>query len=316
MNQNIFMGIDGGGTKTDIAIVSDSGKAIAKKSFAGSNPNDSGLDNACQSLQNYIKDILSGSELSETDITACFAGISGASTGRNLIKLNDFLHIVLPQTLLKIGSDAHNCISCGIYHNNGCCMIAGTGSSAFARKGEKLFQCGGWGYLVDDAGSGFSIGRDGLCAAFRARDGRGEKTVLAKLLDERYGAPFSMKLDEFYKGGKSAVAAVAPIVFMARSLGDTVAVAIIDKAVDEIKLHISVLKSYFPDEECRVVLCGGMFRDKDVIPVMLQKLIGEGIELINPIAPPVFGAVAEAMNITGIKAGKREEEAFMNSISI
>ena len=43
---------------------------------------------------------------------------------------------------------------------DGICVVAGTGASGGALVGGKLRQVGGWGHLIDDAGSGFDVGRD------------------------------------------------------------------------------------------------------------------------------------------------------------
>src|SRR4029078_4863826 len=50
-----------------------------------------------------------------------------------------------------------------------CCgiaLIAGTGSIAFGRAADgRTKRCGGWGYLLGDEGSGYSVGRGALSHA-------------------------------------------------------------------------------------------------------------------------------------------------------
>ena len=75
---------------------------------------------------------------------------------------------------VEVKSDAFNALNGEIGLSDGIAMISGTGSSAFTRQGGVVAQVGGWGHLIDDAGSGYALGRACLAAAYRALDGRGE----------------------------------------------------------------------------------------------------------------------------------------------
>jgi hypothetical protein len=67
----------------------------------------------------------------------------------------------------------------------GILLIAGTGSVGYARGADgRVERCGGWGMIVGDEGSAWSLGRNGLAAALRAADGRGPHTPLLPQLLE------------------------------------------------------------------------------------------------------------------------------------
>ena len=69
----------------------------------------------------------------------------------------------------------------GAIDGPGAVLIAGTGSVCFGKDGQgRPFRAGGYGYLIDDGGSGYAIGRDILTAVARAHDGRGPETCLTE----------------------------------------------------------------------------------------------------------------------------------------
>jgi len=78
----------------------------------------------------------------------------------------------------------------------------------------------GRGPILGDEGSGFDIGQRGLRAAIRASDGRGQPTLLERLIPERLKLG---SLDELVPWvspfAKDRVASVAPIVFEAEAAG-------------------------------------------------------------------------------------------------
>ena len=54
----------------------------------------------------------------------------------------------------------------------GCILIAGTGSIIYGKdENGNIYRVGGFGRLLGDEGSGFSIGRKGLQAAAKYFDG-------------------------------------------------------------------------------------------------------------------------------------------------
>ncbi|MGC4936709.1 N-acetylglucosamine kinase [Kribbella sp. DT2] len=118
----------------------------------------------------------------------------------------------------------------------------------------------GHGYLFGDAGSAFAIGRAGLVAVQRARDGRGPATALADLeLDpvSLYPSPTLV----------ADVAAFAPEVFR-HAPADAVAQAIVDQAARDIA---DTIHAALPGPAVvPVALVGGLFE-------------GAGEQLLEPL---------------------------------
>ena len=120
----------------------------------------------------------------------------------------------------------------------GVIVIAGTGSIALGRNAAgREARAGGWGWLVDDAGSAFAIGRDGLQAAVRGAEGSGPATALTQRLRAHF------QLDDLYDVkavvygpdfGARGFAALAAHVSDAAAAGDAVAQAVITRAAADL----------------------------------------------------------------------------------
>ena len=268
-----FLGIDGGGTKTEFALADKSGKIIKRIILGGCNPVDIGFDEATKVIANGIDAITDG--ISPRRISV-FAGIAGGITGDNKEKLDAFLDSY-KFAKHSNGSDAENAVAAGLQGGDGVAVIMGTGSIAFASVGGKLHRIGGYGYLLGDAGSGFAIGSDGIFAALTADDGSGEKTMLNELILRRFEKKKVLEcVSDFYAGGKRFIAEFAMEVFEAASLGDSVAYDIIDKNMHGVcKLITAGIDKVYSGTPVRVVLLGGITRKKSVILPLIEKNLNE-----------------------------------------
>lgn len=68
----------------------------------------------------------------------------------------------------------------------------------FAKKGETLTRFGGWGYLFEEGGSGYAIGKAAICAALQEEDGLEEKSLLTQLVQDKLGSTAWGSLHRLY----------------------------------------------------------------------------------------------------------------------
>jgi len=118
----------------------------------------------------------------------------------------------------------------------GCSVIAGTGVACLAMPREGDTQIiGGHGYLLGDEGSAFWIGREGISAVLRARDGRGPGTALVAPATRHFDGLENLG-DRLHSSERpvNAIARFAPDVLEAAASGDAVASAIADAATGEL----------------------------------------------------------------------------------
>jgi len=286
-----FLGIDGGGTKTEFVLTDEEGRVLGRVIKGPSNPNDIGYEATCDVLREGIFEVVGDYPIGNV---CAYAGIAGATTANNTDKMKEFLE-KLGLFSVACGSDTHNAVSVALCGRDGVAVIMGTGSVAYAQKNGELFRVGGYGYLIGDSASGFAFGRDAILAALGAEDGSGAPTCLHALVAEKLGDEAVLPhLAEFYRGGKRAVAEYAPLVFQAMQAGDETACRIVERNMDEIAHIMAAAVSRLEATPADVVLLGGMTVDAALfMPILQEKLkaLGCGCRLSVCRERMVLGAL-------------------------
>lgn len=307
-----FLGIDGGGTKTEAVLCDAAGHVRFHRRCLPTNPNDVGIQTAVARLRKLLGEahaFLEKRESGET-LLCVFAGIAGALNHRD--ELLSGLCEAYPADRIAVHSDAINLLSSELYGGDGCCMICGTGSVCFVRRRDQIIRIGGWGYLLDRTGSGYAIGREALEAALRSHDGRGDATLLTGCISQQLGGAPWDKLTEIYEGGKSFIASFAPCVFECAEQGDRVAFEILFRqavylaeCVEAAYQHIGAWESTL-----EVVLGGGVFQSSAELIRLVKQNVTVPANLTLASAPPVFGAVWEAVRKSDETVTKSDFDAF------
>ena len=306
----MLIGIDAGGTKNELVLCEKDGRVVNRLTAPGSNAADLGPENAAMRIASQVRELVDGH--TET-VDALFAGLSGGGAPAISGEVRAVLTRELPFVKsISNGSDALNGLYAGVGAGDGMVVIAGTGTSAFVRCGGVLTQVGGWGYLVDDAGSGYSIGRAVLNAAFRERDGRGESTRLTELVERQLGFNVLGAVPMIYRGGKRTVASFAPLAFEAADMGDRQALAIVDNACRELRLLISTCASHLKNAPYLASLLGSLWKAPRLLEGV-RDLLSPDYRLLRPDLPPVFGAAVAAAELARVSCGEAFHDRFAES---
>lgn len=299
-----LIGIDGGGTKTEGVLTTPGGRVLARRTAGASNPNDVTLSVSAEILSTLVRDLLADAGLSEADLseTSVFGGIAG---GINYgPALESALRERIPAAILSIRSDIHILLSGELPTGDGACIICGTGSACFLRRGEDIVRIGGWGYLLDSGGSGYDMGRDALEAVLRAFDGRGEPTLLTELVTEHLGGAVNTKITDIYREGKPYIAACAPLVFKAARMGDAVAEAILNRNAYKLAEYIQAAWKWTTADgrsapsALPIIMSGGIsVKEAPAWQARIKGFTDPAVpaELTVATMPPVYGAVTEAL---------------------
>lgn len=312
MKQQIYIGVDGGGTKTEMVLVEQDGTVLHRLVLGPCNPNDIGLERACSVLAEGSESLLAERAIAVEDINALFAGVSGAGVGDYRNKLGSFLKAQFPQAAVRCDTDGANALSSGLGMGPGVAVISGTGSALFIRSEGQIYRVGGWGYLFDQAGSGYDLGREAMRAALAAGDGVGPKTKLTELVEQALGTTAWEALGDVYCRGKRYVASLSHCVFDAYEQGDALAQRILlDTAAHLAELIVACERLYCCGRD--VVLCGGLFARKQVLCPMLQQELPSGFRLLLPRLPQIYGAAVQAADLCGRAADLDFEEQFAQS---
>lgn len=217
-----YAGIDGGGTKTTLIIRSNDGSKEYRITFGAFNINSIGEIEFSSTLDSIIKELKKAGECLHLTIGA--AGVS-----------NSKMQEIVKKKIVAVGIEydliGDHLIALEGAHGGapGLAVIAGTGSICFG-KGEDgvLHRTGGWGHLIGDEGSAYSLSKDAFSAIAKVFDGYGKDTLIKNLLSEKLHLKTRDDCIRFiYSGDKSVIASVAPIICEAYEKNDEVAVSII-----------------------------------------------------------------------------------------
>ena len=297
-NKKYFLGIDGGGTKTELALADADGNVIRTYKAGSCNPVDIGLERAKNILKEGIYKICDDIPLSSIYV---FAGIAGGTTAGMNEKLNEFLS-EFGFCDFQNDSDNRNIIAAGLGSADGMTVILGTGVCVYTQINKKHKRTAGWGYLIDNGGSGYNLGRDALNAYFCAYDKTGNETLLTDEIDKIYPGGVQKIMGYIYEGGKRAIASFAPAVFYALEKGDEIAINILKRNAEEVARFIKTAAKDFDDKQISVVLAGGLTKQMHMIDCIKNALDNDErfcLEILD--RDPVYGAVMLAQQLVDMK---------------
>lgn len=308
--KNAYIAIDGGGTKTEFLLFCGDGEVLDRFSLGGSNPNSYGISAAKEVLSIGIERLISNSDVS---VIGLFAGISGAGAGKNREELGEFLKARFPYVKSRVEGDFFNVISCDVNSGKYIAVICGTGSVVYACSGEERRRLGGWGYLFDEAGSGFDIGRELFRHCLACEDeGRVDDELYVALSTSLGGEVFD-NISGVYAKGKDYIASFAPIAFDYYERGNEQAKMIVKKTTDRLAYLINTAYERYDCGECAVI-AGGLTARRDILEPLLSASVKKEIKLIFSEKPPIFGAAVRCIKLWGDDVDKNEAIAKFASV--
>lgn len=311
----MLIGIDGGGSKNDLILFTGDGKILNRVIGKGSNVSEMGPDAASERLIGQIADLLKDHGGMNAEIEAIFAGLSGGGAVNSRQIVIDKIKEALPGAReVHISGDTVTALYAGVGVGEGMAVIAGTGTSEFVRyDGGKTTMVGGWGHLIDDSGSGFWLGKEAINAALREEDGRGKKTVLTQLINEKLGKSVRSSISYLYSDGKRTIASFAPVVFAACEQGDEIALDILSRAADELALLITTGGKLIGKAPYRVALVGGLW-NAPLLQSAVRARLNEDYLLTQLTAPPVLGSALAALEKAGLNADDSMRETLIRAL--
>ena len=278
--KNIYLGVDGGGTKTEAVLIDEDGKVIGQGQAGGSNPAVFGvkksLDNIATAIQKTLKNFPD-----TADIPTCLA-IAGVNTKKEADNFSKaaFLHPSLSKIISKnsiVVNDTQAALRAGTNDKNAVVLIAGTGSNCFGKnENGQSAKSGGRDFILSDEGSGYAIGLSVLKAVTKMSDGRASMSVLKDLLFSHLKINSIDQLTEIVNSkpwNKTDIANVAPLAEKAAKKGDKLASEIIKTAAMELALMIEAVaeKLDLKNKEYTIVTTGSVFNIQKIIDENLKK---------------------------------------------
>lgn len=305
----MFLGVDGGGTKTAYCLIGRDGRIRACTEQASCYYLSIGLEAAERALIDGVAHVCREADIEAASIEHAFFGLPA------LGEIPDALNRLRAMPGAALGHDRYhvdNDMVCGWAGSlgavDGINVIAGTGSMTYGERAGQGARCGGWGALFGDEGSAYWIGIAGLNAFSRMSDGRLEPGPLHARFKRHLDLDDDLELVDVvlnrWGGDRSRIASLAPLVLEAVEAGDTQAAAIADSAADALVDLVAATArrlGFQAGQRVPVSYTGGLFRAA-VFTDRFQRRMARcrrDFDLRQPLHTPVVGAALYAARLAG-----------------
>ncbi|OPG96832.1 hypothetical protein B2I21_17350 [Chryseobacterium mucoviscidosis] len=289
----VYVGVDGGGTNTDAAIISESGEILARLSGGPTNPHSVPPEQALSELQRVLEQLFNLVSDLSTNCEGICLGMSGIDTIQERQLIADAVNNYMKNSNrhksdacpVWVVSEGEIALMASLGHTHGVLCISGTGSIVygFTLEGER-YRAGGWGHLLGDEGSGYRIGQRALQVIMQSYDGVLPPTGLTPLLIKKLNLQDISELKaRVYQSdwGKTETASIARLAIEAAESGDEAARALIIDEAGQLAITAKALIARHPEfATTQIVLSGSLFRYAALFRnTFIQKLSGYYEEL-------------------------------------
>lgn len=318
MTNPVILAVDGGNSKTDLALVRSDGALLAHVRGPLSSPHHLGLDACVDLLQGMLDDAVLAAELDRNgphvaEIAEIFlAGVDFPAEERQLQQAVEARNWAARTT---VGNDTFAVLRAGTARGWGVAVVCGAGINCVgvAPDGRHL-RFPALGAITGDWGGGYDVGLAALSAAARSEDGRGPATSLERAVPGHFQLRTPLEVAEAIHGGRIAnrrLIELAPVVF-AEAGNDDVAAAIVERLASEIVAlaRVAITRLDLGREPVEVLLGGGLMRAGDgrllgAIETGLRE-VGDQIVIHRTASPPIVGAALFGLDALGAGEEARE----------
>ncbi|HEX7662500.1 MAG TPA: BadF/BadG/BcrA/BcrD ATPase family protein [Pseudonocardiaceae bacterium] len=318
------LAVDGGNSKTDVALLAADGSLLAHVRGAGSNHQTVGVDAAQATLAKLVDAVRDRAGITADAPLAEVAALclAGADLPADIDRTTAWARRRGWAPRVVVDTDIAAMLHASPHADNAVAVVCGGGINAIGLRGRDgaTARFPALGMLTGDWGGGGQLAMEVMFAASRAEDGRGPATVLVDEVRALWGVESVRDAAIAVHTGRigyDRLHELPPLIFTAATAGDTVARGLVDRLSDEIAAwvlaclrHLDLLRCsrrrgaafsacglapHPPGTpEIDVLLAGGVLVGNApvMLPALRQRLAGPApaaeVRLID--APPIAGA--------------------------
>lgn len=300
MTPRVVLAVDGGNSKTDLALVREDGALLAYVRGPLSSPHHLGLEESVALLGRLLDEALrSAGRNGAPPLDTAQVFLAGVDLPREEEELAAALEARGWARSVVVGNDTLAVLRAGTERGWGVAVVCGAGINCVgvAPDGRQL-RFPALGAITGDWGGGYDVGLEALFVAARCEDGRGPHTTLARTVPAHFGLDSPRTLAEEIHAGRipqRRVIELAPVVF-AEAAHDDVAAAIVRHLADEVVAlaRVALTRLGLERTPTEVLLGGGLLRAGDerlqaAIRAGLAE-VGDAVSVHTTDAPPVVGS--------------------------
>jgi N-acetylglucosamine kinase-like BadF-type ATPase len=238
------LAIDGGNSKTDVALVSSDGTLLATARGPGINSHETGADQTALILDAVVKEAAASGGIKGSGWVAQYtvACLANADLPEDEAELATALQAHAWSPAATVVNDTFAILRAGLVDESqphwGVAVVCGAGINCVGVSPDgRVTRFLALGTISGDWGGGYGLGLEVLWHAARAEDGRGPDTLLTGYVTGNFGVE---RVEEVTIGIHKAkidddeLTGLAPILLRAADQGDQVARTVVKRLADEI----------------------------------------------------------------------------------
>lgn len=295
-----FLGVDGGGSKTTAVVFNDKGEFICSARGESINYYSVGIDSARLAMKNIIEN------LNMNDFSCAVIGMSALNERATKEETERFCSGIIDSKKIIMDSDLFVALEAMDVSGECAAIISGTGSMAVCRNADgSMSHTGGWGYILGDEGSGFSIGLNAIKAAIKSAENCAPETALLGECLNYFSINNIYDLIDLYyekKVSRKKTAAFARLVTKCCNNGDEVAKSILKNEAYELsQTALGLIRN--KNKDIAIGLWGGVFQNNMFFRHEFTEIMNQNgftnVKLID--FTPEIGAIFAGYKSSGIE---------------
>jgi N-acetylglucosamine kinase-like BadF-type ATPase len=296
------LAVDGGNSKTDVALVEADGSVLSLVRGSPSSPQHLGVDGCLAVVEGLLAEAVREARLNDHAgriaqvATLLMAGVDFPAEEdalREAVEERDWAREV------HVDNDTFAVLRAGTERGWGVAVTCGAGINCVGVAPDgRHARFPALGSITGDWGGGYDVGLAAVSAAARSEDGRGPRTSLERAVPAHFGLETPSDLAEAIHTGRleqRRVIELAPLV-LAEAADDAVAAGIVQRLAEEVVAlaRVALTRLELEGEPVEVLLGGGVLQDVDGD---LLKAIDAGLREAAPavtVRPTASAAIVGA----------------------